>query len=274
MNSSLVKTRLAEAPIAVFDFETTGINPYSGHRVIEIGILTSIGNEIQETYETLIHPRRRVPEQASEVNDIYDDDLEDAPLFAEVLPRIETLLENRILVAHNASFDLGFLHVEYRLARRDFSQGPVCDTVKLARNRYSFSNNRLGTICAALNIENKQAHRALADVEATFEVFQSFAKDLADNGEATVEDWLTAQGGDVPTPDSNYHDLPGHHPIASALEERGSLQIEYRDKHGSGTRRVIDPLLCHGNLLIAHCHLREEQRTFRLDRIQTAEPVS
>jgi len=58
------------------------------------------------------------------------------------------------------------------------------------------------------------------------------------------------------------------------MEERTSLEIEYRDKHGSGTKRVIDPLLCHGNLLIAHCHLRNEQRTFRLDRIQTAEPVS
>ena len=274
MNSSLVKTRLADAPIAVFDFETTGINPYSGHRIIEIGILTSIGGQVQETYETLVQPGRRVPEQASEINDIYDEDLEDAPLFVNIQPRVEALLENRVLVAHNAPFDLGFLHVEFRLARKDFAQGPVCDTVKLARSSYSFPNNQLGTICAAFDIENKQAHRALADVEATFEVFQRFAQELGEGGDATVEDWLKAQGGDVPAPESNHHDLPGHHPVASALEERTSLEIEYRDKHGSGTKRVIDPLLCHGNLLIAHCHLRNEQRTFRLDRIQTAEPVS
>lgn len=274
MNTSLLKTKLKEAPLAVFDFETTGINPYSGHRVIEIGILTSVGGEVQESYETLVHPKRLVPEQASKINDIYDEDLENAPFFIDILPRIDSLLADRVLVAHNAPFDLSFLHVEYHLARKKFSQGPACDTVKLARNQYDFPDNRLGTICDAFDIENQQAHRALADVRATFEVFLRFAKDLEENGEATVEDWLKAQGGDVRQPEVNQHDLPDHHPVASALREGSGLEIEYCDKYGSGTKRVIEPLLCHDNLLIAHCRLRNEQRTFRLDRIQSVEALS
>ena len=59
----------------------------------------------------------------------------------------------------------------------------------------------------------------------------------------------------------------------AALEGDLSLKIEYCDKHGSNTERVIDPLMCHGSLLVAYCHLRDEQRTFRLDRIETIERI-
>ena len=274
MEDLRLSTKLSEAPLAVFDLETTGINPYYGHRIVEIGILTSIGDEVQERYETFVNPRRQVPEEVSEIHDIYDEDLEDAPFFNEVLPEIDALFKDRVLVAHNAPFDLSFLHIEYHLARKKFSQGPVCDTLKLARARYDFPDNRLGTICDRYGIENQQAHRALADVNVTFEVFQKFARDLEDNGETTVADWLRAQGGDVERPEANHHGLPGDHPIALALEGGCSLKIQYCDKYGSGTERVIEPLMCQGDLLIAHCHLRDEQRTFRLDRIEAIERIS
>ncbi len=273
MNNRLLSTKLSEAPLAVFDFETTGINPYYGHRIVEVGILTSIGDEVQENYETFVNPRRMIPEDTSEIHGIYDEDVEDSPFLSELLPRISSLFKDRVLVAHNAPFDLSFLHVEYHLAREKFSQGPVCDTVKLARARYDFPDNRLGTICGEFGIENQKAHRALEDVKATFEVFKRFARDLEDDGKTTVADWLKAQGGDVELPEANHHDLPGTHPIAAALEGGLSLKIEYCDKHGSGTERVIEPLMCHGSLLVAYCHLRDEQRTFRLDRIETIERI-
>ena len=85
---NLLNTPLSKAPLAVFDLETTGINPLSGHRVIEIGILTSDGLEVAERYETLVNPGRWIPPQASEVNNIFDDMVEDAPAFTELLPRI------------------------------------------------------------------------------------------------------------------------------------------------------------------------------------------
>ena len=133
---------------------------------------------------------------------------------------------------------------------------------------------RRGAVVSATDVRNA-AKEQVESLGAKFIEVDSTQDDgVGEGGDATVEDWLKAQGGDVPAPESIHDDLPGHHPVASALEERTSLEIEYRDKHGSGTKRGIDPLLCHGNLLIAHCHLRNEQRTFRLDRIQTAEPVS
>ena len=170
---NLLNTPLNQAPLAVFDLETTGINPLTGHRVIEIGILTSDGPRVEERYETLVNPGRWIPPQASEVNNIFDDMVEDAPTFAQLLPKIDSLLRNRALVAHNAAFDIGFLAVEYHLAREKFSPGPILDTVKLARTQHDFTDNKLATICECLGIENSDAHRALADVEATFAVFLS-----------------------------------------------------------------------------------------------------
>lgn len=268
---NLLNARLSEAPLAVFDLETTGIHPQTGHRVIEIGILTSDGNVVQERYEALVNPGRRVPEEASEVNNIYDDMLEDAPSFAQLLPKIDSLFRDRVLVAHNASFDIGFLAVEYHLARERFAPGPILDTVKVARNMHDFPDNKLGTICDHLGIENLEAHRALGDVEATFGVFREFAAKLDGAPEPTVGDWITAQGGELPLPGDFHHDLPADSPLAAAIEKRLSLKISYRDKNGFDTERIIEPLLCHGDFLIAHCQLRDEQRTFRLDRICSME---
>ena len=70
--------------------------------------------------------------------------------------------------------------------------------------------------------------------------------------------------------------MRNHGPVLFAWRDQCgglSLKIEYCDKHGSNTERVIDPLMCHGSLLVAYCHLRDEQRTFRLDRIETIERI-
>ena len=265
----LLNTPLTEAPLAVFDLETTGINPCTGHRIIEIGILTSEGSSVQERYEALLNPGRSIPPQASEVNNIFDDMLVDAPSFSQLLPKIESLLSNRVLVAHNAPFDIGFLAVEYHLAREKFSPGPILDTVKLARSSHDFPNNKLATICECLGIENSDAHRALADVDATFAVFERFAKQLDNPDSATVQDWINAQGGELSPPDDFHHDLPEDSPLAIAIENGLALRISYCDKHGFETERVVEPLLCHGDFLVAHCQLRKEQRTFRLDRIES-----
>lgn len=269
----IYSTRLSKAPLAVFDLETTGFDPRTGDRVIEIGILTSDEGEVQDRYSTLVNPGRRVPPQASEVNNIFDDMLEDAPSFAQILPTVDSLLRDRALVAHNAPFDVGFLNLEYHLARQEFSHGPVLDTVKIARNRYDFPNNKLGTICEYLDIKNPEAHRALGDVEATFAVFRKFASELGSGTDGVVADWIAAQGGELPPPVDLHHDLPANSPIAAAIDNRLSLKISYCDKNGHGTQRTIEPLLCYGDFLIAHCQLRNEQRTFRLDRIEEIEPI-
>jgi DNA polymerase-3 subunit epsilon len=271
---NLLNTPLNQAPLAVFDLETTGINPLTGHRVIEIGILTSDGLKVEERYETLVNPGRPIPPQASEVNNIFDDMVEDAPAFAQLLPKVDSLFRNRALVAHNASFDIGFLAVEYHLARGKFSPGPILDTVKMARKQHDFPDNKLATICECLGIENSDAHRALADVEATFAVFRQFAQKLGRDREPTVQDWINAQGGELAAPDDFHHNLPADTPLAIAIEKALALRIGYCDKNGFETERIVEPLLCNGDFLVAHCQLRNEQRTFRLDRIEWMETLS
>ena len=271
---NILNTSLNEVPLAVFDLETTGINPRTGHRVVEIGILTSDGLKIQERYEALVNPGRRIPPQASEVNNIFDDMVEGAPSFAQLLPKIDSLFRGRALVAHNASFDIGFLAVEYHLAREKFTPGPILDTVKLARNQHNFPNNKLATICECLGIENSDAHRALADVEATFTVFRWLADKLDNTREPTVQDWINAQGGEMRPPGDFQHNLPRGTPLATAIENGLALRISYCDKNGYATERVVEPLLCNGDFLVAHCQLRNEQRTFRIDRIESMDTLS
>jgi hypothetical protein len=127
----------------------------------------------------------------------------------------------------------------------------------------------LGAVAHHLGIDTTGQHRALADVLTTKMVLERFIVDLGQRGIATLAELLMAQGERVRLHERE--DIPLPPQIEEALESGGSLQLRYLSATGEETQRVVNPLQVtdySGYLyLVAFCHLRNEQRTFRLDRI-------
>lgn len=159
-----------EPGFAVIDFETTGFSPAKHDRVVEIGVVhVTADGRITGRWQTLVNPERDLG--ATHVHGINAADVLDAPVFADVAEHLVELLRGRVLVAHNARFDLGFLTAE--LSRAGFEHPPELEsfcTMLLARELLSGAGRSLADCCDACGIELDQAHCALADATAAAEL--------------------------------------------------------------------------------------------------------
>jgi DNA polymerase-3 subunit epsilon len=159
----------------VFDTETTGLDPITGDRLVEIGCVELVncfptGN----TFHRYFNPDRDMPDSAFKVHGLGIDFLQDKPRFAEVADELVAFLGDAPLVAHNALFDLGFLNAELeRAGRTAVSRERLVDTLMLARRKYPGSSNRLDDLCVRYRIDNshRTKHGALLDAELLSEVY-------------------------------------------------------------------------------------------------------
>jgi DNA polymerase-3 subunit epsilon len=141
---------------AVIDTETTGLGKTD--RILEIGIVLVDGNEIVQEWETLINPERDISN--SNIHGIASELVSLAPTFSEVIDEISSFLDGRILVAHNAAFDIKMLKYEFDKASREIDFGiPFC-TLRA-------TNLKLEKACEEYGVKNLGAHRALTDARAT-----------------------------------------------------------------------------------------------------------
>ncbi|MBI3618861.1 3'-5' exonuclease [Candidatus Peregrinibacteria bacterium] len=168
-------------PLTVFDVETTGLDPKRGHRIVEIAAMRFEGGRplAEQTFSTFVNPERAIPFEAKQVNKIKDAEVECAPTIDAVLPQFLTFAEGSLLIAHNASFDYGFLEVEKQYCW-GYVDLPECFcTLRLAQYLYpgDFRHN-----LDALTQKFKFAmptdrHRALADVILTAQALERMITD-------------------------------------------------------------------------------------------------
>lgn len=267
---------LKTAPIVVLDTETTGLSPAMGHRIVEVAAVRLEGWQSTGTFTALVNPGRPMDPGASRVNGIYDDDLTDAPPFTTIANQLHSILDGAVIVAHNARFDAAFVGMEYDRLRYQVQGGeevpeiknPWLCTLQLARRLFYFDRNSLGHVAHSLGVRTGRAHRALNDVHTTIAVLKQMAKQLEKLRLTSVGDFLHAQGGAIYVPQQRQPTLPPI--VAEALSRRCSLRIRYQAS-GSETDRIISPLYAteqNGTAyVVAFCHLRQAQRTFRLDRM-------
>jgi DNA polymerase III epsilon subunit family exonuclease len=272
MDHRQVAQSLDDVTFAFLDVETTGLSPRYGDRVCEIAVVRSRIDLVQATYATLVNPTRRISPGASAVNGIRDDDVRSAPLFSAIADHVLTLLRDAVIVCHNAPFDLGFVAHELMRAGQVWHPPCVVDTLEIARAAYHFRSNSLSNIAHALGIETPDAHRALGDVLTTRAVLNRFIDDLWKRNLRTLDDLLNVQGGNgILAGAMQSPDVPLPPEISEALANRKRLVLEYLDAKGRRTERVVTPQQISGFgdtlYLVAHCHLRDEVRNFRLDRI-------
>lgn len=172
----------------VIDVETTGLSLRNGDRVIEIGALAIENGTVREEYSTLIDTDRAINREARQVHGITREMLTGKPKPEEIMPEFSKFIQNSILVAHNARFDMAFLRHEFHRQKIGFNHQYIC-TLEMSRERFpNLPNHKLGTVyrhlmgakgdimrsetCSkspkgservpGMNLQ-KQQHRALAD---------------------------------------------------------------------------------------------------------------
>lgn len=266
----LLRQSIDQTCFAVFDVETTGLQPAYGHRICEIACLRLHGGVEVGRFESLVDPGRDISPGAYRINHITPQMLAGAPVFGTVAWPVLDLMEGAVLVAHNAPFDLGFLASELDLAGLPAPGGPVVDTLALSRRIYSFPRNSLSAVADSLGVEAGPSHRAMGDVLTTCQVLERQLWDLEKRyGVTTLGELVAFQGGSVAYPQPNLIPLPPG--IAEALDTRARVWLRYVDAQGQETRRRIRPLTVREHkgqlLLIAHCYRAGAIRTFRLDRV-------
>lgn len=267
-------SKLRDVPLAFVDVETTGASTDYGDRVIEIGIARVEGGRCVTEYQQLIDPQRRIGPGIVALTGITPDMCAGQPTFDQVLPRVIELMSGAVVVGHNVRFDLSFLSGEFRRARRPIHECLDChhvlDTVRIARRRFGRGGNGLQRLAPRLGVQPTAAHRALADAVTTFGVFEKMLETVG-GWDMCLCDAIAQQGGPMGLLPASPRESLLPLELQEALEQRCPVMMEYVDAGENRTQRVIQPLEVRrfkGELqLVAHCHLRNDRRNFKLERI-------
>ena len=273
MPHSLIQP-LFSIPIACIDVETTGASADYGDRIIEIGIVRYDNGIKTAEYQQLIDPRRRISAGVSALTGITQPMCDGQPTFYQQLPSMLPLLTGAAILGHNIRFDLSFLLRECAGAGVDLcatlEKPHVLDTVRIARRRFGRGGNGLSTLARRLGHEPAIVHRALPDALTTAIVFELLLVSVG-GWNICLCDVLKEQGGPMGLMPASPRENPLPFELQEALDQRRPVLMEYLDANQMRTHRVIDPIQIRraaGELiLIAHCHLRNDRRNFKLERI-------
>ncbi|MBU0628602.1 MAG: 3'-5' exonuclease [Nanoarchaeota archaeon] len=181
----------------VIDIETTGLSKHY-HKITEIAAAKVRNNKITKTYHTLVNPKVKIPSFITRLTGIDNEMVKEAPTINKALPSFVEFLGEDVFVAHNATFDFGFIehnlkvHNSYRL-----DNSRLC-TRKLANRLFpELSRKRLSDLCEFMNINNSDEHRALSDVKATAKIFANMLKLMKNRGIYTIEDILKFEKSNI-----------------------------------------------------------------------------
>jgi len=257
---------LRDAPLVFLDLEMTGLRP-AIDRVIEVCAERVRGDKLEAALTTLVRPDDGAYGNAH-VHGIEREALATAPTFAEIAKDLLDVIDEGILVAHAAEWDVTFLEAELSRAaeRRRFPF--FLDTLVLSRRAFVLPNHGLEALCASLGIERQRAHRAEDDVRALREVFQRVVTMLTPD---TPRDLWHVRIG-------QRHARPAVVAAAQAAVELGKpVQVRYRSAHRgpedfffciTSVRTDLDP-----PHVLGYLHPSRSRRELRADRILQIEPL-
>jgi DNA polymerase-3 subunit epsilon len=159
----------------ILDTETTGLDPATGDRLVEIACVETINTVMSgETFHVYIDPQRDVPDEAFRVHGLSTEFLKGKPLFDQIVDDFLAFIGDAPLVIHNAEFDMRFINAELkRSGREPLPMDRVIDTLAMARRKHPGSQNSLDALCSRYRIDNSRRvkHGALLDAELLAEVY-------------------------------------------------------------------------------------------------------
>ena len=189
-----------KATYTIIDVETTG----RGNKITEISIFKFDGDKVVDEFTSLVNPESLIPDYITALTGIDDAMVANAPTFAEISEAILAITEDTIFVAHNVNFDYNVIRNEFKAIGGDFRRRKLC-TVRLSRALFpGFRSYSLGKLCATMEIDLVDRHRARGDAEATVTLFKKL---LAHKHSETVFADFLKKGSKEAT-------LPSHLPSA------------------------------------------------------------
>ena len=226
------------------DTETTGLNPESGDRIVEIGCIEMVNRRLTgETRHVYLNPERKGNEEAIKVHGLTDAFLADKPKFAAVADDILGFLAGADVVIHNAAFDVGFLNAELkRLGRAPFHTvaAKVTDTLLMAREMFPGKANSLDALCKRLEVDNthRSFHGALLDAGLLAEVYirltrgqDSLVIHAGDDhrpGQALAVPALDLSGFQLPVLAPDAADIAAHDAVLADLDKASGGKTVWR----------------------------------------------
>ncbi len=260
--------RLRDATYAAIDIETTGIH-FTTDRICEIGIVVVKLGKKRVEFGTLVNPEHPISKNSFAVHGITDEMVKDAPKFYEIADKVEDLLREAVIVGHNlTSIDISFLNKELRNAGRKPLFNTFIDTYRLAKRLFpGLKRNSLSNLAMELGIKVGTIHRALPDAQLAMKIWLKILERFRRAGIETFED-LREMGllnGKIKAKARRIFEL---------AKDTGLVKIVYQSPYSGRTERVIEPLAARGGKLDAYCHLRDDFRSFDLNRIIKVEPVN
>jgi len=265
-----------------FDTETTGLQP-GFHQLVEIGAVKFKGDEILDEFHNLINPERDIPPEVIAIHGITQEMVHGAPYASEVVPKFIEFTGDALLLAHNAPFDESFISFNLQNINGQQPENPIYDTLILTRILFpELVSHSLRSLAEHLDITDIPAHRSIPDVLTTIGIFKECLLKLKGMGVETFKQFDEFYG------EPHYFDfakyditdiLPEEFKDIQRIIERGDLLIiDYLATGAARTRRAIVPesiFMRDGNFYLnAFCHLRCENRIFRLDRVISFETIS
>ena len=203
----------------VLDTETTGFEPETGDRIVEIGAVELIGHmPTGKTYHQYINPQRDMPQEAFEIHGLSIDFLRDKPVFTDIAQEFLDFIGDATLVIHNASFDMKFLNAELKWAGKPIlPMERALDTLALARKKHPGAQASLDALCRRYNIDNSERtlHGALLDSEILAEVYlELIGGRQPDFGLGDDDDYDASGSGE------KWRAMPRPEPLAPRISEQ------------------------------------------------------
>ena len=158
----------------ILDTETTGLDPLSGDRIVEIGCIELINYVATENvFHEYLNPEREVPEEAFKVHGLSTEFLSNQLLFPNIADKFLSFISNSTLIIHNSSFDIGFINAELARTKLKPLNNPVIDTIQLARKKFPGSSVSLDSLCKRFEIDSahRAFHGALLDANLLAQVY-------------------------------------------------------------------------------------------------------
>ncbi len=212
------------------DTETTGLDPYSGHRIVEIGCVEMINHvRTANHFHIYLNPERDMPEEAYRVHGLSREFLSDKPLFRTIADAFLEFIQDDPLVIHNAQFDMKFINAELeKLGYPALPMSRTIDTVPMARKKFPGSPANLDALCKRFGVDNaaRTKHGALLDAELLADVYlelkggRQSTLGLAKDQAASQE-----EGAEAQSTSAKVSDFPKRKFPASDEEQRAHAQF-------------------------------------------------
>ena len=207
---SFPKKQDIDTEYCVLDIETTGLS-FRTEKITELGAVIYKNGEVVDSFECFVNPEKPIPAEVVEVTHITDEMVKNAETIEKVLPKFLEFIGDRVIVAHNADFDVGF--IKYNAEKLGIKlENTYIDTLRLAKDLFpDYKKYKLGIIAEKLGIKVEVAHRALDDVITLVKVFKVMLDMLKEKGAKTVNDIDKLEEGKA-----DFKKLPSYHAIILA----------------------------------------------------------